>query len=393
MKIVFAPDSFKGSLTAERICELLEEKARLIFPGCETLGIPVSDGGEGAVGVVVSAAKGRYCTAQVHDPMGKKIEAVYGIFHEDRAIIEMAEASGLTLVPEKERNVRRANTFGTGELIADALEQGIRRFYIAIGGSATNDGGIGCAAALGARFFDEEGAELSPVPENLIKIKKIDISQMKPSLKEAEFTVMCDVTNPLVGKTGATYIFGLQKGASGEDILFLEEGMRNYGKVLCETFGRDFSAVPGAGAAGGLGAGLLAFAQAELQKGIECILSILNFHQLIQDADLIVTGEGRMDHQSVYGKVPFGVGMAAKKYGIPCAAIVGSMGKGAEELYACGVDSVITTVNGVMPIEEALENAEELFLNGAERMFRFIRAGMNMKKNIVKDDLKQKKYF
>ncbi|MGN1142494.1 MAG: glycerate kinase [Oliverpabstia sp.] len=379
MKIVFAPDSFKGTLSAERICDLLEIKAKEVFPGCETVKIPVSDGGEGAVDVVISATGGRYRTVTVKDPMGNPVQAKYGIFHNNCAIIEMAAASGLPLVPVEERNVRKASTFGTGQLIIDALGQGIRKFHIAIGGSATNDGGIGCAAALGIRFLDEKGKELEAIPENLYRIHFIDRESIHPGLKEASFTVMCDVTNPLLGETGATAIFGPQKGAAQEDIIFLEKGMENYARVLHDTLNRDIAFIPGAGAAGGLGAGLMAFVNAKLERGIHTILSILNFEQVIEGADLIVTGEGRMDYQSVYGKVPYGVGIAAKKKNIPCVAIVGGMGKDAEAIFEYGIDSVITTINASMPLEEALEYAEVLFSDAAERMFRMIKVGMKIR--------------
>lgn len=378
MKLVFAPDSYKGSLSAERICELLDITAKKVFGECETIGIPVSDGGEGASDVVVAAKNGQFREVEVCGPMGKKVTAKYGIFDGDSAIIEMAAASGLPLVPTTERNVRRATTYGTGELIRDALDLGIRKFNIAIGGSATNDGGIGCAAALGVRFLDETGGELEAVPENLGKISRIVLDGVHPAVKETEFTVICDVTNPLLGATGATRIFGPQKGAAPEDQEFLEEGMTNYARILEETFGRDIAGTPGAGAAGGLGAGLMAFTDAKLKRGIETILGILDFDHVIQGADLVVTGEGRMDYQSVFGKVPFGVGMAAKKQGIPCVAIVGGMGKDASDIYEYGVDSIITTVNGAMSVEEAMENAEEMFLNAAERMFRLIRVGRGM---------------
>ena len=375
MKIVFAPDSYKGSLSAERICELLDTTAQKVFSDCETVSIPVSDGGEGASDVVIAAKKGQFREVEVCGPMGKKVTAKYGIYDGDSAIIEMATASGLPLVPVAERNVRRATTYGTGELIRDALDLGIRKFNIAIGGSATNDGGIGCAAALGVRFLDETGAELEAVPENLGKIRSIDLGELHLAVKESEFTVICDVTNPLLGETGATRIFGPQKGATPEDQEFLEAGMTNYARVLEETFGRDIAGTPGAGAAGGLGAGLMAFMNAKLKRGIETILGILDFAQVIEGADLVVTGEGRMDYQSVFGKVPFGVGMAAKKQGIPCVAIVGGMGKDAANIYEYGVASINTTINGAMPVEEAMKNAEELFLNAAERMFRMIRVG------------------
>lgn len=379
MKIIFAPDSFKGTLSADRICELLKEKAELIFPGCETVGIPVSDGGEGASDVVIAATNGEFREITVKDPLGRDISARYGIFRGDSAIIEMATASGLPLLSRDELDVRHASTYGTGQLIADALDTGIRKFHIAIGGSATNDGGMGCAAALGARFLDKEGKELEPVPVNLGKIQEIDLSKMHSGIQEAEFVVMCDVTNPLLGESGATYIFGPQKGADDADKKFLEAGMENYAKVLEKTFGRNVAEVAGAGAAGGLGAGLMAFMDARLNRGIDTILSILDFDNVISGADLIVTGEGMMDYQSVFGKVPNGVGLAARKQDIPCVAIVGGMGVNAADIYTCGVDSIITTINGAMPIEKALENAEELFANAAERMFRFIRAGMQIK--------------
>lgn len=381
MKIIFAPDSYKGSLSAKRICQLLEATAGKVFGECETVSMPVSDGGEGAVDVVVEAVGGSYRQVTVSDPLGRPVEAGYGIFSETShggetaAIIEMTAASGLVLVRKEERNVRRASTFGTGELIRDALEQGIRRFHIAIGGSATNDGGIGCAAALGVRFLDKNEAQLEAIPENLGKIRRIDLSGCHPGVGESEFTVLCDVTNPLLGEKGATCIYGPQKGAGPEDLEFLEAGMKNYAEVLKHTVGRDIAAEPGAGAAGGLGAGLMAFTGAKLRRGIDTILEILDFDRVIAGADLVITGEGRMDEQSAFGKVPMGVGQAAKRQGIPCVAIAGGMGKNAERIYECGVDAIITTINGAMSLETAMENAEELFLNAAERMFRMIAVG------------------
>jgi glycerate kinase len=247
--------------------------------------------------------------------------------------------------------------------------------FIAIGGSATNDGGIGCAAALGVRFLDGEGSVLEPVPENLGRIASIDCSGLNPRLREADVTVMCDVTNPLLGEQGATYVFGPQKGASGEDLLFLEQGMAHYAQVLQDTFGHDVAGIPGAGAAGGLGAGLMAFAHARLNRGIDTILQILDFDHVIEGADLVVTGEGRMDFQSVFGKVPSGVGLAAKRQKIPCVAIVGGMGKNASDIYGYGVEAILTTINAAMPIGEAMDRAEELFGDAAERLFRMIRVG------------------
>ena len=380
MKIVFAPDSFKGTLPAERVCELLDEKARLVFPGCETVRVPVSDGGEGTADVVVSATGGKRIEVTVKNPIGKPVNARYGICRDDCAVIEMASASGLPLVPPKERDILNANTYGTGQLILDALLRGIRKFYLAIGGSATNDGGIGCAAALGVRFLDQYGEELLPVPANLGQICRIDMSRIHPAAAESEFTVMCDVKNPLLGQNGATYVFGPQKGASESELELLEAGMSRYAGVLERTFGRKIADMPGAGAAGGLGAGLMAFAHADLCSGIETILKIVDFDRILEGADLVVTGEGNLDYQSVFGKVPYGVGMAAKRHQIPCAAIVGGMGAGASDIYACGVDSIITTINAAMPVEEAIAQAEELFSDAAELLFRMVRVGMVMKK-------------
>lgn len=378
MRIVFAPDSFKGTLSAQRICELLDVSAKKIFPDCQTVGIPISDGGEGAVDAIIPSVNGEYITIIARNPLGNPVKAKYGVFQNDCAIIEMAAASGLPLISPNHRDIMHSSTYGTGQLIADALDRGYTKLHIAIGGSATNDGGIGCAAALGARFWDDSGKELAPIPENLEKIYDIDITCLHPLIKNASFTVMCDVTNPLIGPTGATHVFGSQKGATEENLVSLERGMTHYAKVIKDKLGIDISMMPGAGAAGGLGAGLMVFTHAILQSGIETILDILQFPQIIKDADLVVTGEGMMDFQSIYGKVPSGVGRACKAHGIPCIAIVGGMGKAATNLYDYGIDSIMTTINGAMPIQEALSNAEELFLNAAERMFRLVKIGMKV---------------
>lgn len=380
MKLVFAPDSYKGSLSQEQICRLLTQAAREVWPKCETVSLPVSDGGEGALEAVLQAMNGSYRSVAVSDPMGRPIQASYGIYQGDRAMIEMAAASGLPLVEPGQRDIRKASTYGTGQLILDALEQGCQNLTIAIGGSATNDGGLGCMAALGARFFDEAGRELEPVPESLGKIARIGLEEFHPLAGMAKVTVICDVTNPLLGPEGAVSVFGPQKGASREDQEFLEKGMAQYAKVLERTFGRDFAKDPGAGAAGGLGAGLTAFLGARLKPGIETILDILEFDRVLADADLVVTGEGRTDSQSVRGKVLSGVGKAAKRRQIPCIAIVGGLGEGAMEICRYGVDSLMTTINGPMTIEDAMANAEELFLNAARRMFSMLRAGQRIKK-------------
>lgn len=375
MKIVFALDSFKGSLSARRACELLENEAKKVFPNCETVSVPVSDGGEGAVEILIPTLYGEVLTKEVHGPLGDMVTARYGVFQEDCMLIEMAEASGLTLVKKEEQDIMSANTFGTGEVIRHGLEQGCRHFYVAIGGSATNDGGIGCASALGVRFFDKNHEELSPLPENLGKIMHIDDSLAHPALKESSFTIMCDVTNPLTGANGATNVFGPQKGGSEEQLKRLEEGMLHYRGVLKEFRGFDIGGVPGAGAAGGLGAGFLAYTNAQLESGIEVVLRILGFEKLIEDADLVVTGEGQIDYQSAFGKVPSGVGKICQKHDIPCIALAGSIGKGAEKLDECGIRSMMSIVPGPMQLEEAMRKAEELFADAAHRMFSMVKIG------------------
>lgn len=379
MKLVFAPDSFKGSLSAEKVCRLLKREAERVFPGCETIALPVSDGGEGAVNVLLPSVRGKKRKLFVKGPLGERTEAQYGIFGEGCALIEMAAASGLTLVPTQRRNIMKANTWGTGQMILDALSNGCSRLYIAIGGSATSDGGMGCADALGVRFLDKKGDILQPLPENLGKIEKIDTENLHPDLKKAEVFVMCDVTNPLTGKNGAVNVFGPQKGGTKEELEALEKGMLHYEKILKDTFGREIGLVPGAGAAGGLGAGLVAFAGAKLVSGIEAVLEILQFEKKAAGADLVVTGEGRIDGQSAWGKVLWGVGSLCKKNKIPCIAIAGSIGEGAEELEKWGISGMFSLLSEPVSLETAMSNAEKLFSDAAYRMFRMVQVGMEIK--------------
>ena len=297
---------------------------------------------------------------------------------EKRAVMEMAAASGLPLVSDEKRDPRYTTSYGTGEMIRDALERGFRDISIAIGGSATNDGGIGCIRALGGRFLDENGEELKGCGGDLIKIKKIDISGLNPLIKECRFTVMCDVTNPLCGKDGATYTFGRQKGATPEIQDELEKGMCNYRDIIQKQFGMDMDNVKGAGAAGGLGSALMVFLNGTLKSGIETVLDLVDFDRRLEGVDVVVTGEGATDWQSVFGKVMQGVGIHCKAHGIPAVAIVGSMGKGAEDIFEYGIESMITTINGVMTLPEALDHAEELYLGAARRLFRMLRAGRKL---------------
>lgn len=379
MRFLFASDSFKGSLSSEKIIELLKESAENVFPGCETRGIPIADGGEGTVDAVIAVTKGEKRVIEVHGPLMENVESSYGIFHGDCAIIEMAAASGLPMVSPEKRNPLNTTTYGTGELIRDALDQGYQKISIAIGGSATNDGGMGAMRALGIRFLDAEGKELEGRGSDLAKVVDIDSTNLHSAVAEAEFTVMCDVNNPLTGPKGATYTFGKQKGGTPEILDELEMGMKNYAMVIQKKFGINVDSIAGAGAAGGLGVALCVFLNAEMKSGIETVLNLIDFDGLLEETDLVVTGEGQIDWQSAFGKVPSGIGQRCQAKGIPAVAVVGGMGSGAEKIYEFGVESIIPTINGAMEMEEALERAEELYRGATERMFRMIRVGMKIK--------------
>ncbi len=378
MKLLFASDSFKGSLTSEKTVELLSQAAREVFGECECSGVPVADGGEGTVEAVIAAEHGEYINVKVHGPLMEETESFYGTFDGNKAVIEMAAASGLPMVPEELRNPLNTTTFGTGELILDALKRGFRDISIAIGGSATNDGGMGCARALGVKFLDQDGNELEGFGSDLARVAAIDISGLDERVKDSKITVMCDVTNPLCGKDGATWTFGKQKGATPEIQEELEKGMCSYRDVIRETFGIDCDGIPGTGAAGGLGAALMVFFGGEMKSGIETVLDLIRFDERLEGVDLVVTGEGRTDWQSCFGKVMQGVGMRAKAKGIPVLGLSGSLGKNAMDICSCGISSLMTTVNAPMPLSEALERAEELYYEGAIRMFRFVRTGMEI---------------
>ena len=379
MRFLFASDSFKGTLSSRQTAELLVQAAQEIFPGCECESVEVADGGEGTTDAVVAATGGRRVEVSAHGPLWEERTAFYGKLDEKRAVMEMASASGLPLVPEEQRKPWETTSYGTGEMIRDALDRGLRDISIAIGGSATNDGGMGCARALGVRFLDKTGKELSGCGKDLARVHRIDMSGLDTRVRECVFTVMCDVTNPLCGEQGATYTFGKQKGGTPEILKELEAGMQNYRKILKQQFGVDMDTVAGAGAAGGLGAALMVFLDGSLKSGIETVLDLVGFDERLEGVSLVVTGEGAADWQSVYGKVMQGVGVRCKAKGIPAAAIVGSIGRGAEDIFDYGIDSIITTVNRPMPLSEALDRAGELYLSAARRLFRMLRAGQKMK--------------
>lgn len=374
MKLLFASDSFKGSLSSKKTSELLTKAAKEVFGECECIGVCTADGGEGTADAVIAASGGKKIYASVCDPLCHRIKASYGVCGE-KAIIEMAEASGLTLVPDDRRDPMNTTTFGTGELILDALEHDSKELFVAIGGCATNDGGMGCMRALGARFLDENGEELEGRGSDLIQVRKIDLRSLDRRLQQVNITALCDVKNPLCGENGATYTFSKQKGATPETIKLLEKGMQNYRDVIKAQFGVDCDLIEGAGAAGGLGAALCVFLNARMRSGIETVLDLIGFDTLLEGADLVVTGEGRADRQSCCGKVIQGVALRAKKQGVPVIALCGSLAEGAEELFSCGVSELVSLSGGGVSVEEAIKNAEQLYFQTAVRMFQRIKDG------------------
>ena len=302
MKFLFASDSLKGTLSSDDTGRLLAKAAKEVFPACICESIPVADGGEGTVDAVIRAVQGQQIRVKAQDPLMQTRETYYGKLDENRAIIEMALASGYALVPAEKRNPLYTSSYGTGELIRDALDRGFRDITIAIGGSATNDGGMGCMRALGVRFLDRAGRELMGNGSDLGRLAAIDDSGLDPRIADAVFTVMCDVTNPLCGENGATYTFGPQKGATPEILERLERGMENYRDILTRTYDMNPDTIPGSGAAGGLGAALLVFLRAQLKSGIETVLDLIEFDRRLKGVSLVVTGEGCTDWQSCYAK-------------------------------------------------------------------------------------------
>lgn len=382
MKLIFAPDSFKESLTALEICEILEQVTARHFPDAETICIPVADGGEGTVDALLRAMDGRRIRTQVTGPRFEPETAQWGLLSDGvTAVMEMAQASGLSYVPLPQRDPRRTTSLGTGEMIAEALRQGVRKILIGIGGSATNDGGIGMLQALGAVFTDAAGQPVPPVGGALASVAKADFSGLLPELRHTEITVICDVTNPLLGENGATWIYGPQKGATPEICEELEAGMAHFAQVAAAAAGRDIASFPGAGAAGGLGAALGGVLGAQLRSGIDAVLDAVDFSAKLEGVSLAVTGEGRIDGQSVcFGKVPVGVAKRCAQRGIPTVAIVGGIGEGAEGLFQLCESTIQTTVSGPMSLQAAMSNAPALYEQAADRLFRAIKIGMHLKK-------------
>lgn len=368
-KIVIACDSFKGSCSAADVTRYLEEGLLQCRPELQTVKVPVADGGEGTVDALLFASGGKRISAKAADPLGRPIRADFGILPDGTAVLEMAAASGLPLLAKEERNPLITSTYGTGQLIKAALDQGCRRMILGIGGSATNDGGAGMAAALGAQFWDENGKELIfhdpafPMGGGaLSRLHHIDVSNLDPRLAECEMVVACDVTNPLCGVSGASAIYGPQKGADFEMICQLDLALTHYAEILKRDLRQDVAQLPGAGAAGGLGAGLMAFCGAKISSGIHSVLDALHFERLLSGADLVITGEGAVDHQTPFGKVPAGVAERAKAVcpDIAVIAVAGTLGEGYEKAYGCGIDHLMSIATGPLSLEQCMEQAPRL---------------------------------
>ena len=380
MKFVIAPDSFKNGMTAKQAANAIKTGLKRIFPEATYTLVPMADGGEGTVQSLVDATKGRLLTAEVTGPLGKPVTATYGILGDQRTgVIEMSQASGIQYVTKTTRNPLKATTFGTGELILKALDQGVERLIIGIGGSATNDGGAGMAQALGAELLDDDGQAIQLGGGNLNQLKQIKVNQIDLRIKKTEIIIASDVTNPLIGKQGASAVFGPQKGATPEMVQLLDQNLTHYAKVLQRDLGLNLANRPGAGAAGGLGAGLVAFTNATMKKGIDIVIEYSGLKNKAQNADYVFTGEGGIDFQTKYGKTPYGVALTTKAVApdAPVIVIAGNVGKGIDELYADNaIDAIFTSVSGVKSLREALATGPHDVAQVAENIARLIKKGI-----------------
>lgn len=380
MKIVIAPDSFKGSMESTDVICIVSDAAQRILHDVEIVEIPIADGGEGTVDAVLYGGQGYKAFHKVTGPTGQTVEAAYAVI-DDIAVMEMAACSGLPLVPEECRNPLHTTSRGTGELIRHILDQGLRKIIIGIGGSATNDGGMGAMQALGAHFINQNNDVLDAgCGAMLEQVERIDLSDFDQRVKECDITVMCDVTNPLVGQQGATYIYGPQKGADPSMVESLEQGMAHYAHCLSQTFGYDVSLQPGAGAAGGMGAALMAFGDAHLVRGIDMMLDIHRFKDIIADADLIITGEGRVDEQSAFGKVIHGVTQCANEVNVPVIVIAGGVGGGVQAVYDLGVQAIYALPNRPMNLTDTMVQAPALLEQLSCDLFRTLDMGSRMRR-------------
>ena len=369
MKIVIAPDSFKGSLTAAEAAEAIETGFRAVYPDAEYVKVPMADGGEGTVQSLVDATSGTIITQLVSGPMGDMVAGFFGILGDRQtAVIEMAAASGIHWVRPKERDVFLASSFGTGQLINAALDRGCDKLIVGLGGSATNDGGIGMMKALGAQFFAQDGVQLAADVRALLQLASIDLQYLDPRLDKTEIVVACDVDNPLCGENGAARVFGPQKGATEEDIAVLDQALTRYGDILSANAGRDIASEPGAGAAGGMGAAFIGLIDAVLKPGVDIVIEIVDLANSLVDANLVITGEGRVDNQTIHGKTPTGVAKVAKSCNLPVICITGSVEDGADFTHQLGIDEIYSVTEGDYDLTEVLIEAEHKLTQAAQKI-------------------------
>lgn len=378
MKIVVAPDSFKESLRAKEVAEIIEEGIKRVFPQVEVIKVPLADGGEGTIEAILEARGGKFISQEVASPLGERIKAHFGILDDGfTGIVEMAQASGLSLVPQSQRNPLLTTTYGTGELIKAALDRGCKRIIVGIGGSATVDGGAGMVQALGAKLLNGKGKQISFGGGSLGEIVSIDMSSLDSRVKNTEVLVASDVNNPLCGPKGAARVYGPQKGATPEMVKTLEKNLAHFAMMIKKYLNKEVKNIPGAGAAGGLGAGLIAFLGAELRPGIKLMIEASRLEKRIKGADLVISGEGRIDEQTVYGKTPVGVAEMAKKEKIPVIIIGGEIRGDVEALYERGVDAVVSCIDRILPRAEAMKEARKTLRQATERAMRLIKIGMS----------------
>ena len=379
IKVIIAPQEFKGTLSALAAAEAIDRGVRAALPEAETVLVPVADGGDGTLDALVEGSGGRVFRSVVTGPLGQPLEALWGVMGDGHtAVVEMALASGLALVPPQLRNPSITTTRGTGEIINEALARGFSRIVVGLGGSATNDGGAGMASALGARFLDAEDHTLPDGGAALARLAKVDVSNLNPKLAHTSISGATDVTNPLCGPTGASAVYGPQKGASPEMVAELEAALKNYDRVLRRDLGTDVGERPGAGAAGGLGAGLMAFAGAELQSGIDMVCEVVDFDAHLQGADLVITGEGRADRSTTFNKAPVGVAGRALARGVPTLLLAGGLGPGHQELYQHGIAAMVCIADGPMSFRQSLGRTAELLEGAAERALRLMEVGAKL---------------
>lgn len=371
MKIVIAPDSFKDSLSAQGVAEAIALGLAQVWPQATLIKCPMADGGEGTVESILAACEGELRRTRVRGPLGAPVDAAWGwLPHNRTAIIEMAEASGLQLVPPGQRDACISSTFGTGELIRAALDAGAQRVILAIGGSATNDGGAGAMQALGVKLLDAQNQPLVPGGLALAQLARLDMSGLDRRLADVRFDIAADVNNPLCGPHGASAIFGPQKGASPAQVVQLDQALGHFAKLCAQALGKDVRDEPGSGAAGGLGFAAKAFLGAQFQAGVEVVAELVGLAEAVKDADLVITGEGRFDAQTLRGKTPFGVARIAKRYAVPVIVIAGTLGEGYQELYQHGIDAAFAVTSGPMTLEQACAEAPRLLRERATDIAR-----------------------